>query len=319
MSEIADDADPGTDDELLRRSTAHAVFDDFLPLATAQALRGGIDRHFAEPHRHRQETHQIWNYWFVPDAYTYLRTAAERILPFDAMRDFTLALQNFAATRLGLTHVTRPLLSLYVNGCFQAFHNDSTNGRFAFVYSLTKPQRSFTGGETLVWHEGDYFAEQFLKPLAATGLYQSIAPDFNRLVLFDDRMPHAVAPIFGRMDPAEGRLVMHGHIAEGPAHVAGTLTAAEAQAGVTAGIAALKADLGPLFRQFHGPLSLDLVVDAEGRVDGYGVLLNRLRPIGAQSVTVEQAVGAVLDRLDVMRFPASAGETEIKFPILFGG
>lgn len=306
------------DDDLLRRSTSHACFDDFLPLATAQALRGGIDRHFASPHSHRAETHQIWNYWYVPDAYTYLRTAAERVLPFDALQVFGTALRDFAATRLGLTMVTKPLLSLYVNGCFQAFHNDSTNGRFAFVYSLTRPQRSFTGGETLVWRETDYFAEIFTQPLAATGLYESIAPDFNRLVLFDDRMPHAVAPVFGRMDPCEGRLVMHGHIAEGPAHVAGTLSAAEAQAGVAAGIAALKEALGPLFRQFHGPLSLDLVVDAEGRVDGYGVLLNRLRPIGTQSVTVEQAVGAVLDRLDLMRFPASDGETEVKFPILFG-
>ena len=307
------------DDDQLRRSTSHAVFDEFLPYGTAHALRGGIDRHFAEPHKHRVETHQIWNYWYVPDAYTYLRTSAERVLPFDALRDFSTALQDFAATRLGLTVVNRPLLSLYVNGCFQAFHNDSANGRFAFVYSLTRPERSFTGGETLVWREGDYFSEQFTKPLSGTGLYESLAPDFNRLVLFDDRMPHAVAPVFGRMDPAEGRLVMHGHISEGPAWVSGSLTGAAVQPAIAAGIAALRAELGPLFAQFHGPLSLDLVVDAAGRIDGYGVLLNRLRPIGAQSVTAEQAVAAVLDRLDLMVFPESDGETEIKFPILFGG
>jgi hypothetical protein len=310
--------EPVPDEDLLRRSTSHACFDDFLPLEQAQAMRAGIEAHFAEPFRHQAATHQIWNYWYVPGSYTYLRTLAERVIGKPALADFNAALQRFAAQRLGLTRIGGSLISMYVNGCFQTFHNDSHNGRFAFVYSLTKPVRSFTGGETLVWREGDYFEEAFTRPLAHAGLYDVLTPDFNRLVLFDDRMPHAVAPVLGQMDPLESRIVMHGHISEGPPDVQGTLAPDIAGACVARGIAALKAELGDAVRRYHGPLSLDIVVDPQGRIDSVGVLVNRLMPIGKQDRPAADVVSEVLDKLDLITFPTSSGETELRFPILFG-
>jgi len=47
-----------------------AVFDDFLPKDLAEAMRADIDAHFAKPEAHRPDTHQVWNYWFVPESYT---------------------------------------------------------------------------------------------------------------------------------------------------------------------------------------------------------------------------------------------------------
>src|SRR5215217_9793771 len=49
----------------------HMAVDDFLPMSLAEQMRQGIDDHFAEPHTHTPETHQCWNYWYVPDLYTY--------------------------------------------------------------------------------------------------------------------------------------------------------------------------------------------------------------------------------------------------------
>ncbi len=301
------------------RSTHFAVLDDFLDPAAAAAMRAGVDSHFGTPHRHTRDAHQIWNYWHVPDAYTYLRTSAERVIAPAALAAFTDALSRFAAERLGLTGLTAPpLISVYVNGCHQSFHNDSHNGRFAFVYSLTRPQRSFTGGETLIWHDSDYFADSFTQAHGAFGLYDAVAPAFNRLVLFDDRMPHAVAPISGRMDPLEARIVLHGHIFEGPASVTGALPRATVDAALAAGIAALKAELGPVVDQFHGPLCLDIGVDATGRIDEVGVLVNRLRPLGTPDREMAEVVGTLLEKLDLIAFPPSAGPTQIRFPILFG-
>lgn len=312
------DDDEASEEDLLRRSAPFAVFDDFLPAADAAAMRAGIDAHFANPGTHRADTHQIWNYWYVPDAYTYLRTLASKVIPDAALEAFTAALANFATERLGLTRLTMPLVSVYVNGCHQAFHNDSTNGRFAFVYSLTRPQRSFTGGETLIWRETDYFSELFTQPLSATGLYDAVKPEFNRLVIFDDRMPHAVSPVLGQMDPSEARIVLHGHIGEGPAAVEGALQPDVARSRVAMGIARVKAFLGPAAESFHGPLTLDITVDPAGRVDSVGVLVNRLRPLGEAPMTVTALVAAVLDQLDLFEFPPSDGETRIRFPILFG-
>ena len=39
-------------------------------------------------------------------------------------------------------------------------------------------------------------------------------PLFNRLTVFDPRVPHCVAEVQGEMDPAKGRLVVHGWFAE---------------------------------------------------------------------------------------------------------
>ena len=52
----------------------HFHVDDFLPLEDALAMRSAAERHFAEPYRQNTE-HQVWNYWYVPDMYTFLRTA----------------------------------------------------------------------------------------------------------------------------------------------------------------------------------------------------------------------------------------------------
>src|SRR5579872_5211186 len=58
----------------------HLVVDDFLPAEVAAELRADIERHFANLGRHDPATHQVWNYWFVPGLYTYLRTQPEKIL-----------------------------------------------------------------------------------------------------------------------------------------------------------------------------------------------------------------------------------------------
>ena len=46
----------------------------------AREMRRDIDTHFSAPEQHRADTHQVWNYWFVPDSYTYLRTAPEKVI-----------------------------------------------------------------------------------------------------------------------------------------------------------------------------------------------------------------------------------------------
>ena len=56
------------------------VIDDFLPAELAEAMRADIDAHFANPQQHKPETHQVWNYWFVRDLYTYLRTTPEKVI-----------------------------------------------------------------------------------------------------------------------------------------------------------------------------------------------------------------------------------------------
>ena len=195
-------------------------------------MRDAIERHFAEPARHRPDSHQVWNYWFVPGLYTYLRTAPEKILQRGDVELFMEVLSSWSTSRLGLCQATWPYLSLYVGGCRQNLHNDSSNGAFAFVYSLTRNERKTTGGETIVLHEGDPFRRNLATPQAGRGLFDAIEPRFNRLVVFDDRLVHGVERVEGSMDPVEGRFVLHGHLrADGPM-VAGALSVDQVNAAI---------------------------------------------------------------------------------------
>jgi hypothetical protein len=191
------------------------IVDGFLPAEVALQMRRGIDEHFADPQLHQPETHQVWNYWFVPELYTYLRANPEKVIGPECAAAFHDALRRWSIATLGMANVSWPFLSLYVPGCRQGWHNDSRNGRFGFVYSLTRDPRRTLGGETLVRREADPFRANLTQPQAGRGFYETIEPRFNRLLIFDDRLPHAVERLEGAMDPVEGRFVLHGHVSEG--------------------------------------------------------------------------------------------------------
>jgi hypothetical protein len=84
--------------------------------------------------------------------------------------NFQARLSKWSGETLGLGGVSPSYLSLYVDGCRQGQHNDSTNGRFGFVYFLTKHLRKTSGGETLIWREDDYSTTRIHRPCASENL-----------------------------------------------------------------------------------------------------------------------------------------------------
>jgi hypothetical protein len=199
----------------------YLIIDNFLASHVAGNMRADIEQHFADPFAHLPQSHQVWNYWYVPGQYTYFRTNAEKVVHHERVEYFLSALRNWSTRTLGLSKITRPYLSLYMNGCSQKWHNDALNGRFAFVYSLTANERKSSGGGTVIMNEGDHFRNHLTSPAAGSAFFVEIEPVFNRLIVFDDRIPHAVEPVLSSMDPLDGRFVLHGHISEGESQVEG--------------------------------------------------------------------------------------------------
>jgi hypothetical protein len=284
----------------------------------AARLRTNIERHFSDPSRHRPETHQVWNYWFVPGLYTYLRTAPEKILQRADVDLFMEVLSSWSVSRLGLRQVTWPYLSLYVSGCRQNLHNDSTNGVFAFVYSLTRDDRKTTGGQTIVLHEGDLFRSHVAIPNAGTGLLDTIEPRFNRLVVFDDRLVHGVERVDGSMDPLDGRFVLHGHMrADGPM-IAGALTAGQIDEAVGCIWAAFLNAAAARAQLYHGPIALRLEVAVSGEVESCVVLMDRVVAADASDVGWPSLASELVAMLARHRFPPAEGPTVVIQPFLFG-
>lgn len=294
-----------------------AVIDNFLPEELAKAMRADIDAHFANPGVHKAETHQVWNYWHVPGLYTYLRTAPEKVIAREKVQAAFNTLGAWATRYLGFGRVTWPYLSLYVPGCRQGLHNDSKNGRFGFVYSLTRDVRRTLGGETLVMHEGDLFRDNVAKAKAGPGFFSAIEPRFNRFVVFDDRLPHGVERIDGSMDPVEGRFVLHGHISDSGPILAGALTLAQVQETLVTAMAAAIDDAFARIRLYHGPLVLRLEVAPDGKTTSCAPLLDRVTGPARGDVEWERLRTQVVDRFAALKFPEAEGSTIILQPIVF--
>jgi hypothetical protein len=297
---------------------AYTVIDDFFP--DADGLRAGIDAHFAEPGKHRPESHQVWNYWHVPGLYTYLRTSPEKLLARPLLDRFIARLKALALYRYGLADVTWPYLSLYVAGCQQGLHNDAKNGRFGYVYSLTLWEgRKFQGGETLIFKEQDYIGTAAItRPNAGVGLYELVPAQFNRLLLFDDRMLHAVPRLEGTMVPQDGRFVLHGHVSEGPAVVTGALPLGAVQAVLDRAADALRQRTAEAGAGLAGLVSVRLTVAEDGRVLRDEVLFDRLLPTARQAATPEAAVAALREILSTLKFPAAETPSLVTIPVPFG-
>jgi hypothetical protein len=198
------------------------------------------------------------------------------VIPAELIAKFVARLRRWSIKNLACSTVCSPTLSLYVDGCKQAFHNDSANGRWAYVWSLTDPSARFVGGSTIVMRPRTYWGTSYAEyPMARDGVYEAVSPLNNRLIVFDDRLLHGVEPVEGNMDPLDGRVVVHGHLSEGPPAVIGGLRGN--RDGVVGVIAALQERLRSV-SEAAGGVGIRIDVNARGRVETTEVLTDRLNP-----------------------------------------
>jgi len=293
------------------------VVEDFFD--EGEALRAAFDAYFADADRKGGPARQIWDYWYVPGLYTYLRADPARLLPAELLERFVGRLQAWATERLGLSRVSPPYLSLYVNGCGQGLHNDAGNGRWGFVYSLTRwDRRSFTGGETLLFRDRGYWETLAMaRPGAGQALYDLIPARFNQLLLFDDRLIHAVPHLAGTLAPCEGRVVLHGHVREGGLEVRGALSRIDAERALEEPIRRVRSWIQATGPSYHGCASFRLAVEAGGRVERLERLSDRVARLTPDAADPERVLAELDGLLGAIRFPLAAGPSLVTVPIAF--
>ena len=229
--EADDDHAPGGDIEIPEKPKHVRVVDGFLPPdpsapGSALGLRAVFDAHHDDPRR----THAyrfVWDYWHVPNQYTLLRTPAADYFPARDFAALERRLGAYARDELGCAGVTPVWLSCYVEGMRQELHADVPHGPWAFVLSLTRwDERTWTGGETLILKPStlDYWSSfDADATVERESLVELVPPRFNRLTVFDPRLPHGVPVVEGVRDPSQGRLVLHGWFNEPEPSLRGAL------------------------------------------------------------------------------------------------
>jgi hypothetical protein len=292
------------------------IADNFSTLG--KGLRAEFDAKFADPKATRSDRF-VWDFWNVPGQYTHLRTPADHFFSRKIYGKFLSELGEWARLNLGCSAITPPWLSYYVEGCEQRLHSDVPHGPWAFVYSLSPRVRKFSGGETMLLRPStlDYwrnFADSSDREL--NSFVERIEPRFNRLVVFDPRIPHGVTRVGGTMDPRAARLVLHGWFTDPRPCISGALSARQVAPPLDEAVQLFMAAISDL-GVWHGILSLRLAVDRGGKVRGVKILADTLVAVDGDSGNGAQLRRLALRALGGVKFPRTTGASSITLPLLF--
>jgi hypothetical protein len=297
-------------------SRALVVVDRFAP--ESRALRSTFDERFAEPRSTRSDRF-VWDWWHVPGQYTALRTPAWTYFPRKIYESFHRRLVAWGRETLGCHDISPPWLSLYIEGCRQELHGDLPHGPFAFVYSLTNwTKRKFAGGETLLLRDEvlDFWQDfRSVRAVEEHELLRAIEPRFDRLTVFDPRIPHGVRTVTGTRDPREGRLVIHGWFVQPRPVIRGPLPVRT----LTTRIAELGGQLGSWLDELPiaGVLSVAFKVDRRGAVRNLRVLSDTTRVPRADEAARARLVRRMRKAIASWTFGTQRGPSDVTLPIVF--
>jgi hypothetical protein len=297
-------------------SRALVVVDRFAP--ESRALRSTFDERFAEPRSTRSDRF-VWDWWHVPGQYTALRTPAWTYFPRKIYESFHRRLVAWGRETLGCHDISPPWLSLYIEGCRQELHGDLPHGPFAFVYSLTNwTKRKFAGGETLLLRDEvlDFWQDfRSVRAVEEHELLRAIEPRFDRLTVFDPRIPHGVRTVTGTRDPREGRLVIHGWFVQPRPFIRGPLPVRT----LTTRIAELGGQLGSWLEELPiaGVLSVAFTVDRRGAVRNLRVLSDTTRVPRADEAARVRLVRRMRQSIASWTFGKQRLPSEVTLPIVF--
>jgi hypothetical protein len=193
----------------------YLIEDDFYE--GAGALRSAFEASVSDRSSPFDPARFVWEYWHVAGQFSQHRVPARQFFDRSLIEDFERRLLSWAGRELGLSQIgASPWLSFLLDGDFQALHRDTPNGQFAFSFGLSKPLRPrFRGGETKLARPEllDYWRHpSFRSHEAHTPLFDIVPARFNRLVMFDSRIPHAVQRVEGPRVPLDGRVAIQGWV-----------------------------------------------------------------------------------------------------------
>ncbi len=284
----------------------------------AKPLKQEFDAFFANPLNTRPERF-CWDYWYVKDQYKLIRTPADHFFSEQVFKSFIDELKKWGLNNLGCSQISPIWLSYYIDGCEQKLHTDSPHGPWAFVYSITNwSERDFSGGETVIlkpetlcfW---DYFEPG--KSVEHNSLVKKIAPEFNRLTVFDPRFPHGVNSVVNAHEPKDARIVLHGWFTEPQPTFSGAHDEQKCHNTLSTVFESMQNELKQL-STFHGLLSLKFEIDSTGKVTNEETLCNTLIEYNSQN-SEDDLIDFLCSHMKQTQFPSNENSYHLYLPLLF--
>lgn len=290
------------------------VLDRFYP--QAKKLRSYFDDCFSNPKAIGGDRF-VWDYWHVADQYTLLRTPAYVFFPKNLYEHFHRYLVRFGQENLGCHDISPTWLSCYIDGCEQKLHADLPHGPWAFVFSLTPSGKQFEGGQTFLLNNRilNYWQNFDNKGGIECGeIFEKIEPAFNRLTVFDPRIPHGVEKVKGVHDVCNARLVIHGWFVNPKPFVKGPFQNKNLKEIVDG----LSEELGRRLNhgsELNGLLTIRFNVDLSGKIVKPKILSNTLQ--GRDSYVVPGLVVNLKQHLKKLQFRRQPKKSLVTIPLFF--
>lgn len=292
------------------------MIDRFSPLS--ETLRSTFESRFHNPLRTNSDRF-IWDYWNVPGQYRLLRTPAEHLFGPKLYRQLQQELVLWGRQNLGCAQISPIWLSAYVDGFEQRLHCDNGHGPWAFVWSIGPKRPKFGGGQTRIlkpevlefWkhHQAGLGLEE-------DQLFQFIEPKFNRLVVFDPRLPHGVETVRGVHDLLDARLVLHGWFT----HPEPVMSTGVGPRQVTQHLERLMETV-PLLRDLAtdltGTVCFRFTLGTAGTVSNLSLLTNTLRSRGQNPKNVQIVTKALASALQTWTFGKGRTGRQLILPLEF--
>ncbi len=283
----------------------------------AKRLRAHYDSEFKDPLK-TQSTRFSWDYWHVPDQYTHLRTPAAAYFPKKVISKFTQELTLWGQENLGCLSISPPWLSYYVEGCEQKLHCDNPHGPWAFVFSLTQGI-TFDGGETIIFkpeHLSFWKNFSIQRGFEQEDLFHKIAPKFNRLIVFDPRLPHGVSRVNGTQDPQRARVVIHGWFTQPQPIINGSISINEVNQNLNSLLASLEKTLAEV-SSMTGTQSYRLHILPSGKVSRVVVLTNTLMSREGEDTHVRALTKWLMIQMQNFNFKKHSRSSIVTLPLIF--
>ncbi len=281
----------------------------------ASGLRTFFEDQFADP-RSLNPKRFVWDYWHVPQQYAHLRTPAYHYFPKTMYQHFHSYLVHWTRRELGCWDISPPWLSYYVDGCFQNVHSDHPHGPWAYVFSLTVNPKNFQGGETFIFRKEalSYWKSSQQNYFEDSHFLKKLSPRFNKLILFDPRIPHGVTPVSGVSDPLKARLVIHGWLSHPKTFVDGFLPAKLVERNLNKAFQKVEAlsSSGPALQ---GVCSLSLHVATTGKIKK--AQFKTCSVLDSSGEIPKRFLKQVLKFYSELQFPVARGNSQITIPLLF--
>jgi hypothetical protein len=224
----------------------------------------------------------------------------------------------FGRSEFGCENISTPWLSLYREGDFQGMHADVPHGPFAFVFSLT-PKILFSGGETLLLRSEilSYWHQSRMDQTFEEGeIFNKIPSLFNRLSVFDPRIPHGVSRLSGTSDPMHGRLVVHGWFVNPSPQIEGKISPTVARKTMDEFMGPFLEAASTKLKEFEGMLVLKLKIQP-GKSLQASFHLSTLRDVFGRGIDSAPFKPLLKKCARMVKLTKAASSVEMTIPVIF--